>query len=91
MGGACGLARKACELFSLSACSQAPSSRVQGVWMPPESLYRFRTNRRCLALKRGRDVAARVLISDADADTDTDTGAEMQIQMEMALEIILMV
>ena len=41
--------------------------------MPPESLYRFRTNRRCLALKRGRDVAARVLISDADADTDTDT------------------
>ena len=28
MGRACGLVRKACELFSLSACSQAPSSRV---------------------------------------------------------------
>ena len=54
--------------------------------MPPESLYRFRTNRRCLALKRGRDVAARVLISDADADTDTDTGAEMQIQMEIQIQ-----
>ena len=44
VGRACGLVRKACELFSLSASSQAPSNRVQGVWMPPEPFYRFRAS-----------------------------------------------